>query len=350
MAIGIMVIILLVAAMIGGYANYLLPANSSEDGKTKLRTVWDCMTLGLAATIMVPIFLELAQSKLLENVRFSFQWEAATKTVPPVGVGKPDTVLITSLTTVDSANGRKTRSDTTVRKGEAAVQPAGDNAAVANNELGKHYWLWAAYCIVAAAAGFRFIDMLINNVVKQDEIKNLKTENKELTEKGQLEEQQNKASMLVAEKRAIEEVIKEKTQKRGLESGSPEAIRLPDIGPITHPDDPQKGRFGGLAERNFRKLEAKVTPSTSKGFYNVDISVRSTDEVNHPLKEKVIFYIHDSFRPSVYTITPVNGKAEDNEILSYGAFTVGAVADHGETLLELDLAEDPSFPKEFRES
>ena len=44
-----------------------------------------------------------------------------------------------------------------------------------------------------------------------------------------------------------------------------------------------------------------------------------------------------------------NGKAIEEEILSYGAFTVGVITDNGKTMLELDLAEDKSFPKEFRE-
>ncbi len=37
------------------------------------------------------------------------------------------------------------------------------------------------------------------------------------------------------------------------------------------------------------------------------------------------------------------------ELLTYGAFTVGAIADDGATLLELDLSADPRFPKKLRE-
>jgi hypothetical protein len=127
---------------------------------------------------------------------------------------------------------------------------------------------------------------------------------------------------------------------------------MPVLGPITNPDDPQKGRFGGKKENNGRRLSAKVEPSKDDpGYYNVTIWVESTDPLR-PLSGDVIFYLHDSFRPSVYTIKPdefTDGKALDDEIVSYGAFTAGVVTDNGQTLLELDLAEDKSFPKEFRE-
>lgn len=341
-----MLILLFVAASVGGYANYLLPANDGPDGKTKLRSVWNCIVLGVTATIMVPLFLEIAQSKLLENVRFSFTWAPAAANTAV----KTDTMVVSITTATDSGKTLNVKADTVVHKAKAAPNtPAA--AAATDGGLGKSYLLWLAYCIIAAAAGFRFIDMLINNVIKQGEIKTLKTENKELQEKSEKESQQNRVNAQVAEKKVLEEIVKEKTASLGAKQEAMETARLlPSIGPITHLDDPQKGRFGGRASNNFRCLKARVTSSYIPGFYNVAIWVESTDPVNHPLTDKVVFYIHDSFRPNVYTIDPVNGKAEDDDILSYGAFTVGAIADQGETLLELDLADDPSFPQRFRES
>src|SRR5690348_16948972 len=103
MALGIMVIILLLAAVIGGYANFLLPANNGEDGKSKLRRPGECIVLGLAATLMVPVFLELAQSKLLENVRFDFNWEPSSATTQPVLSPKPDTVVVSNLFEADTS-------------------------------------------------------------------------------------------------------------------------------------------------------------------------------------------------------------------------------------------------------
>jgi len=121
--------------------------------------------------------------------------------------------------------------------------------------------------------------------------------------------------------------------------------------PIKNADDPQKGRFGGKAENNGRKLNATVTPGSSDSFFDITIWVESTDSKN-PLNTDVIFYLHDSLRPSVYAIKPgefVDGKAIDNTIRAWGAFTVGAITDNGDTLLELDLAELPDAPKLFRE-
>ena len=125
----------------------------------------------------------------------------------------------------------------------------------------------------------------------------------------------------------------------------------PQIGPVTVGDDPQKGRFGGKSEVNGRALKAKVEKSLIPEFYNLSIWVESTDDTR-PLDSDVVFYLHDSFRPAVFTIKPEdfeNGKAIDDDLLSYGAFTVGAVTDDGNTLLELDLAEDSGFPEKFRQ-
>ncbi|MEO6980417.1 MAG: pYEATS domain-containing protein, partial [Mucilaginibacter sp.] len=128
-------------------------------------------------------------------------------------------------------------------------------------------------------------------------------------------------------------------------------IKLPMIGPVTVPDDPQKGRFGGESESNGRVLKASVVESKYiPEFYNLSIWVESTDK-DKPLDSDVIFYLHDSFRPAVYTIKQEDfkdGIAIDDDLLSYGAFTVGVVTDNGNTLLELDLADNPGFPEKFR--
>ncbi|HVF81750.1 MAG TPA: pYEATS domain-containing protein [Flavisolibacter sp.] len=65
----------------------------------------------------------------------------------------------------------------------------------------------------------------------------------------------------------------------------------------------------------------------------MELWVESTDPVNHLLATDVIYYIHDSFSPPVFTYKPeeftADGKAIENKILSYGAFTVGVVTDNG---------------------
>jgi|GEM_PF-6309349 len=104
--------------------------------------------------------------------------------------------------------------------------------------------------------------------------------------------------------------------------------------------DPNKGKFGGLAEVDGRKLTATIKPAAgpSSSACKVRLSVKSTDG-SRPLKGSVTFFLHPTFKErKQYDVPVVNGVAQD-EIISWGRFTVGAVADDGKTKLELDLAE-----------
>lgn len=112
-------------------------------------------------------------------------------------------------------------------------------------------------------------------------------------------------------------------------------------------NDPQKYQWGEKAESNGRKLSAVVSPvSWNPDYFNVELKLVSTDPAN-ALKGKVIFHLHPSFRNSDPTVEVVNGIASIN-VLAWGAFTVGAEADDGETQLELDLAQLNSAPALFR--
>jgi hypothetical protein len=222
-----------------------------------------------------------------------------------------------------------------------------------SSNSGKNYFLWGAYCLLSAAAGFRFINMLINNVVKEDQLKEQKNKIGELEKVNEKREKNSQISQQEEEKKIrgtyLEETFKSLTAKGDFRDLS--ETTLPTLPAISVPTDPQKGRFGGQSLVNDRKLSAQVIKSNIPQFYKVTITVESTNPKN-PLTTDVIFYLHDSFSPSIYTIKPAefkDGKAVDDEILSYGAFTVGVITDNGKTLLELDLAEDKSFPKLFRE-
>lgn len=113
-------------------------------------------------------------------------------------------------------------------------------------------------------------------------------------------------------------------------------------------DDPQKGQWGGLDERNSRKLSAEVNAvQGSEGLYSVLLTVQSTDPVNKPLDGAVKFFLHTTFINPTPIIFAKDNKAQVT-LTAWGAFTVGAQADDGDTQLELDLA-DPKwgFPTEF---
>ncbi len=109
--------------------------------------------------------------------------------------------------------------------------------------------------------------------------------------------------------------------------------------------DPQKGRWGGEADRNGRQLIADVHELTP-GWFEIALEVRGT--TNTPLTGDVEFHLHPTFPREVVKVQVRDGAAE-LRVQAYGAFTVGAVADDGETTLELDLAQDERFPQLFRD-
>jgi hypothetical protein len=112
-------------------------------------------------------------------------------------------------------------------------------------------------------------------------------------------------------------------------------------------DDPNKGQFGGSARAGGRVLRAMVEPTAAfQNLYRITLTVTST-EPERPLADSVEFHLHPTFRKQVVRQEVLNGSAT-LVLIAYGAFTVGAVADGGETKLELDLAELETAPAEFR--
>lgn len=360
MSFWFMLITAFTAGIIGGVINYLLPANNPEPGKY-LNPIGKSIVLGVGATFLVPLFLEIAQSKLMDNIHF--EWRLNLTKDSAINItklsSKTDTIFISNL--YDTSTKKIIKRDTSKVKKDGSSSNANAEKKQNTENTGKNYLLWCAYCLLAAAAGFRFINMLINNVVKEEQINKVKVEKAELEKK---KEELEKESEKRIKNSQISQEIEDQSVRKDITKEAVIASRnaapgfdqveiplLPTLPPIIHPEDPQKGRFGGKSENNERKLSARVKESSVPNFYNVELVVETTNPAN-PLNTDVIFYIHDSFSPSVFTYKPsefINGKAVENEILSYGAFTVGVITDNGKTLLELDLAMDESFPKEFRE-
>lgn len=111
-------------------------------------------------------------------------------------------------------------------------------------------------------------------------------------------------------------------------------------------DDPHKGKWGGKAEQNGRRLSARLAPIDGTEFLRVTMTVHSIDD-RRPLAGTVVFHLHPTFRRSRVTV-PVSDGVATIERVAYGAFTVGAEADDGATRLELDLAELPEAPEPFK--
>ena len=113
--------------------------------------------------------------------------------------------------------------------------------------------------------------------------------------------------------------------------------------PVKVSDDQQKGRFDGKEEANGRRIEARVKPSAiNKDWLSLTLRVQSID--GKPLAGAyVYFFLHETFTPDTFRV-PIDksGKFAELEISTYGAFTVGAIADRGKTKLEIDLATSKS--------
>jgi hypothetical protein len=117
-----------------------------------------------------------------------------------------------------------------------------------------------------------------------------------------------------------------------------------------NPDDPNKGRFGGLPERNGRKLTATIEPISGPKSSRCRVKIRVVSTDSHkPLTGKVKLHLHPTFGQwQSYEIEAKGGVAEEI-ITSYGAFTIGAETDGGQTKLELDLVDVPGGTKGFYE-
>jgi hypothetical protein len=77
----------------------------------------------------------------------------------------------------------------------------------------------------------------------------------------------------------------------------------------------------------------------------VRLTVRSTSPTS-PLSGVVTFYLHDSFSQPIQQVQ-VNGGQAELTVSSWGAFTVGAVA-NGEQTMELDLSTLPEAPADWK--
>jgi hypothetical protein len=113
-----------------------------------------------------------------------------------------------------------------------------------------------------------------------------------------------------------------------------------------NPEDPNKGRFGGRSSQRGRRLSAAVSRiPDDRDWFRVILTVEA--EVGaQPLTGTVTFHLHPTFPETTVPIPAVGNRAR-LELRAYGAFTVGAVTGDG-TRIELDLAELPDAPMEFR--
>lgn len=143
------------------------------------------------------------------------------------------------------------------------------------------------------------------------------------------------------------------TVEFGIGKGSPvvrkEMMEISDqIEPGPNDNDPWKGQFGGSSTNNSRQLSATVTllPETSDK-YLIRLAVATTS-TSRPLTGAVQFFLHPTFTHNKPVVKAGPNGIAELQVVAWGAFTVGALADNGQTRLELDLGELPNAPPEFR--
>ncbi|RDJ20288.1 SIR2 family protein [Bosea caraganae] len=136
---------------------------------------------------------------------------------------------------------------------------------------------------------------------------------------------------------------------------SPQASRLPSTILASAPDiteqtdlfnlDPHKGRFGQASESDGLSLRV-ANVRRRRDYVEFDLVVKGSGK--RRLRESVRFHYHPTFDPRSEVVEPSAQGEVRTTLRAVGAFTVGAITEN--TRLELDLAEDPRFPKWFRDS
>lgn len=114
---------------------------------------------------------------------------------------------------------------------------------------------------------------------------------------------------------------------------------------VVDPEDPNKGRFGGVSQRNGSQLTAEVH-QLSGNWWEVVLTVKT--HVTAEPGASAVFYLHPTFRNPVREVALEDGIAT-LVVRAWGSFTVGVVLAGGRQQLELDLAELPNVSQSFIE-
>jgi Trypsin-like peptidase domain/Effector-associated domain 1 len=127
--------------------------------------------------------------------------------------------------------------------------------------------------------------------------------------------------------------------------------RPPEPGPVINPDDLQKDRWGGLPERNGRRVRAELLGTEGRQF-TFNVVAESTDGTR--LEGPVLFHLHDTYPQPLIRITKVRegARAVLEEVTAYGVFTIGVQVKNarGEWVgLEYCLTELPGLASWFLE-
>jgi len=204
-------------------------------------------------------------------------------------------------------------------------------------------FVFAAFCLLAAISSKAFIQTLSDRVLKEArEARQQAKETKEMVNEVEESAEQAKSVARIAQDTARYGLGHRVSQKLASSSD------FPIIPSGSEPDDPWAGQFGGKSEANGRLLKARIEPFPDEPDYcSIKLTVCSTDPDKSPLEGHVQFHLHPTYKNDKPIVPVIRGKAELN-IAAWGAFTVGAITDKGDTLLELDLSEHPDAQEPWR--
>ena len=337
--------------------------------------IWRCIFVGIGASLLVPVFLFLTRSKLLDDLLETREFAAQSVTAT-----RPDS----NSATTDSVTTTKPAADT-VNPAPAAL--ANQTAASGNGEikpgtLAGSYLVFFGLCVLVAISGFRFIPAITDRILqlekKAEQAKaeaqqasaqaaasgeKVKQNAQKLVHNQQVTESQEAAIRLLINKTINAPVasVTESQLERAATLVNPQTVQrdqliaerlaLPDK--FTDANDPQKGRWDGKPDSVHYQLRSTVKPLDKYGRYcEVTFWVDAKNPAQHPLRGDVVFFVHPTFGNSRIDVPVRDGRAT-LQLWAFGVFTAGAVTEDAE-MMELDIADvvanDPLISDDFRNS
>ena len=212
------------------------------------------------------------------------------------------------------------------------------------------YLVFFGYCVLGAISARHLISTLTEKVLQ--EVRTVKKENaenaKEIKDtKAQVEKAKSTTEATKNLALANNDALRLGTQLKLAPTAptTPLASTLnfdaTETESIIQSSDPWKNKFGGLAERNGRKIIAVLTPIHDRpDLAAITLKILSTNK-NKPLTGSVQFFLHPQTYENFQPIVPVVSGIASLNLTAYGAFTVGATCDDGRTTLEIDLSTLP---------
>ncbi len=209
----------------------------------------------------------------------------------------------------------------------------------------EQYFVFGGFCLLAAISSKRFITTLSERVLQEAKAAAQQAAEARSEVRALATQAEETRDVALAAVDAAHYGLSEAPAAKGRAAPPASAAVVVEPGPAE--DDPWAHAFGERAEAQGRRLEARIKEVRGRpGWCTVALRVVGTDP-RRPLEGTVQFFLHPTFMNYTPTVAVQDGAAELS-FTSWGAFTVGALCDGGQTRLELDLAAHPDAPEPWR--